>query len=79
MGTFERQYRDAIRLVNVSQMSRDIDRPLRTLQSYAGGQRGVTADAAHEMISYLRERARLLTEAADKLEVALRDQEDQHE
>lgn len=75
MNMTRRRYLEALRLVNMSDVARVSGRSLRSLQSYAGGQRRITPEAARELIQYLRTYVHKLTKAADKLEAALTEEE----
>ncbi len=52
-----------------------ISRVRRTVEQYRTGERRVTADAAREMVAYLRLRSEQFTTAADRLEAALQEEE----
>ncbi len=52
-----------------------ISRVRRTVEQYRTGERRVTADAAREMVAYLRLRSEEFTAAADRLEGALQQEE----
>ena len=67
----ERQYREALRGLNLAQTARDTGRGLRTLHAYMNGDRRVTESAARELVDYLRSKSRSFTAAADKVEAAL--------
>lgn len=56
-------------------VARGTGRGYRTLHAYLKGDRRVTLDAARDLLSYLRRRARELDDAADELERAVRDEE----
>ena len=64
-------YRKALKLLNLSEVSRQTGRALRTLQSYRRGERTVTEGAARELVGYLRKRAAEMEAAAAALEAAL--------
>jgi hypothetical protein len=65
------RYLEALEPLNLRDVERNTTRSYRTLQAYRKGERRVTEAAAEELIQYLRERAKLLTLAADNLEAAL--------
>ena len=67
----ERQYREALRGLNLAQTARDTGRGLRTLHAYMNGDRRVTESAARELVDYLRSKSTSFTAAADKVEAAL--------
>lgn len=71
----EQRYREALERINASALARWGSRALRTIQAYAGGDRRVTADAARELVAFLRHRSEELTTAADALEAALEEEE----
>jgi len=75
MTETEDRYREALRLVNVSELARRGKRALRTLQAYAAGERRVTNEAGRDLVCFLRERSEELTEAANRLEAALAEEE----
>lgn len=72
----EERYREALDRINTSALARWGSRALRTIQAYGGGERRVTADAARELVSYLRHRSGELADAADAVEAALEKGED---
>lgn len=65
------RYREALDLVNVSELARETGRALRTLQAYKYGERRVTDEAARELVDYLEARSRALAAAADSLAAAV--------
>ena len=67
----ERQYREALRGLNLAQTARDTGRGLRTLHAYMNGDRRVTEAAAQELVDYLRSKSTSFTAADDKVEAAL--------
>ena len=67
----ERQYREALRGLNLAQTARDTGRGLRTLHAYMNGDRRVTEAAAGELVDYLRSKSETFMAAADKVEAAL--------
>ena len=67
----ERQYREALRGLNLAQTARETGRGLRTLHAYMNGYRRVTDPAVRELIKYLRDRSATFTTAADQMEAAL--------
>ena len=71
----ERQYREALRGLNLAQTARDTGRGLRTLHAYMNGDRRVTEAAAGELVDYLRSKSTSFTIAADKVEAALEKEE----
>lgn len=73
------QYREALDQTNASALARWGSRALRTIQAYASDERRVTMDAARELIAYLRHRSQELSEAADRLETALQEEENDGE
>ena len=71
----ERQYRKALAPLNLTRMSRETGRSLRSLESYRSGARRPTEAAAEEMIAYLRAMSATYTAAASKVEAALEKRE----
>ncbi len=67
----ERQYREALRGLNLAQTARETGRGLRTLHAYMNGDRRVTESAARELVDYLRSKSETFMAAADKVEAAL--------
>ncbi len=67
----ERQYREALRGLNLAQTARDTGRGLRTLHAYMNGDRRVTEAAARELVDYLRSKSETFMAAADQVEAAL--------
>ena len=67
----EGAYLDALDLLNISDLSRETGRALRTLQAYRMGERRVTEAAARELIQYLQARAEQFAAASAALEAAL--------
>lgn len=67
----EARYREAVELVNLSDLERWGSRAYRTLQAYKTGERRVTDEAARELVEYLRDRAGKLNEAAERLAAAM--------
>lgn len=67
----EARYREAVELVNLSDLERRGSRAYRTLQAYKTGERRVTDEAARELVEYLRDRAGKLNEAAERLAAAM--------
>ena len=70
----ERQYREALRGLNLAQTARETGRGLRTLHAYMNGDRRVTEAAARELVDYLRSKSTSFTAAADKVEAALEEE-----
>ena len=72
MGTLmEDAYLTALDRLNVRRVADVTGRGLRTLHAYRRGERGITEDAARELLEYLRAMSSDLTKAADALEAAL--------
>jgi len=57
------------------EVARAISRVRRTVEQYRTGERRVTADAARELVAYLRLRSEQFTAAADRLEAATQQEE----
>ncbi len=72
----EREYREALRGLNLAQTARETGRGLRTLHAYMNGYRRVTATAARELVEYLRSKSSTFLAAADKVEAALEREEE---
>ncbi len=64
-------YLRALKLVNLSHLSKESGRAYRTLQAYRMGDRRVTEEAAQELAEYLKRRTDSLSAAADRLKAAL--------
>ena len=77
--TLTRLYLDALKLVNLSRLSEATGGAYRTLQAYRRRERRVTEKAVIELAQYMRSHANSLTEAADKLETAVRKEGDRDE
>ncbi len=74
----ERRFREAIRLVLLSELTRGTSRSRSTWEKYHLGKRRPTVGAARELAEYLRSRARSDQKAAEKLEAAA-DREEAHD
>ena len=72
----ERQYVKALKGLNLGDVARETGRGLRTLQAYRSGYRRVTEPAARELVKYLRARSATFTTAANRVEAALKKEED---
>ena len=66
----ERWFREAMRLVSLSELTRSTSRSRSAWEKYHLGKRRPTVGAARELAEYLRSRARSDQKAADKLETA---------
>ncbi len=66
----ERRFREARRLVSLSELTRGTTRSRSTWEKYHLGKRRPTVAAAHELAKYLRDRAQSDQKAADTLEAA---------
>ncbi len=66
----ERRFREALRLVSLSELTRGTARSRSTWEKYHLGTRRPTVGAARELADYLRSRAQSDQKAADKLEAA---------
>ncbi len=66
----ERRFREARRLVSLSELTRGTARSRSTWEKYHLGTRRPTVGAARELAEYLRSRAQSDQKAADKLEAA---------
>ena len=77
--TLEKAYLKALGFLNVSAVARATGRAFRTLAAYRAGDRRVTAEAARELVAYLRSHADLLTKAADRLEAAVTREEGEND
>lgn len=66
----ERWFREALRLVSLSELTRGTARSRSTWEKYHFGTRRPTVGAARELAEYLRSRAQSDQKAADKLEAA---------
>ena len=75
-GDLERQYREALRGLNYAEVARETGRGLRTLHAYMNGYRRITEPAARELIDYLRAKSETFTTAANRVEAALKEEED---
>jgi len=72
MGTqMKDAYLRALHPLNVRRVADATGRGLRTLHAYRRGERRITADAAGELVEYLRAISSDLTKAADALEAAI--------
>jgi hypothetical protein len=71
------RYLDALRPLNLREVAEETGRGYRTLHSYLRKERGVSREAARELVAFLRSRADTLTVAADAIDAAL-DEEDEH-
>lgn len=67
----ERAYLKALDMLNVSEVSRETGRAVRTLQAYQLGERRITEAAAAELVEYLQVRSKKLAAAAAALAAAL--------
>ncbi len=67
----ERAYLKALDMLNVSEVSRETGRAVRTLQAYQLGERRITEAAAGELVEYLQVRSKELAAAAAALAAAL--------
>ncbi len=66
----EQRFREALRLVSLSELTHGTARSRSTWEKYHLGTRRLTLGAVRELAEYLRSRARSDQEAADKLEAA---------
>lgn len=77
--SMEERYREALRILNRAEVARATGRGRSTLDAYAFGTRRVTAEAAQELVEYLRARSSTLSIAADAIEAALQEEDDGEE
>ena len=59
----------------IGDVAKGIGRARRTVHQYLAGERTVTSEAARAMAAYLRLRSEQLTAAADRLEAAMQQEE----
>ena len=74
----ERRFREALRLVSLSELTHGTARSRSAWEKYHLGKRRPTVGAARELAEYLRSRARSDQKAAEKLEAAA-DREEAHD
>ena len=74
--TSMKEFNEALKISTATfgDVSTAISRVRRTVEQYRTGERRVTADAAREMVAYLRLRSEQFTTAADRLEAALQEE-----
>ncbi len=72
----ERRFREALRLVSLSELTGGTTRSRSAWEKYKLGKRRPTVAAAHELAVYLRDRAQSDQKAADKLETAANREEE---
>ncbi len=72
----ERRFREAMRLVSLSELTGGTTRSRSAWEKYKLGKRRPTVAAAHELAKYLRDRAQSDQKAADKLEAAANREEE---
>lgn len=68
-------YERALDTLNLRRVAEWTGRGYSTLQAYRLGTRPVTPAAARELVAYLRYQAESFTEAADRLEAALAEED----
>ena len=59
----------------IGDVAQEMGRARRTVHQYLAGERTVTPEAARAMVAYLRLRSEQLTAAADRLEAATQQEE----
>ena len=64
-----------IATATIGDVAQGMGRARRTVHQYLAGERAVTPEAARAMVAYLRLRSEQLTAAADKLEAATQQEE----
>ena len=72
-----KEFNEALRISTATfgEVATAISRVRRTVEQYRIGERRVTADAAREMVAYLRLRSQQFIAAADRLEAATQQEE----
>ncbi len=71
----ERWYREALSGLNLAEVARETDRGHRTLHAYMRGERNVTKEAVEQLIVYLRAKSDTFMAAANKMAVALEEED----
>jgi hypothetical protein len=66
----ERRFKQALRLVSLSELTRGTTRSRSAWEKYSLGSRRPTVGAAKDLAKYLRSRAQSYAQAADALEAA---------
>ncbi|MFC1660904.1 hypothetical protein ACFL3S_05545 [Gemmatimonadota bacterium] len=74
MSRLAGRYKEALDLLNLSELSRETGRALRTLQAYRREEWEPSEAAVTELIGFLRDKSRTWADVADKL-AALQEEE----